>query len=107
MPFPTTSCDLSPVTGTTPGAGSMKGGARGWLGSGIPVLGGWDRWGWWLRGLLTDSRKAPSRGRVSPQFRPAPPESTQPPGNFDPIVEKALGLPGGLTERTFGLQPQE
>lgn len=47
MPFPTTSCDLLPVTGTTPGAGSASGGARGRSGSGSPVLGGWDCWGWW------------------------------------------------------------
>lgn len=62
MHFPTTSCDLLPVTGTTPGAGSVSGGARGRLGSSSPVLGGWDCGGWWLHGLLTGSGKAPSCG---------------------------------------------
>lgn len=56
MPFPTTSCDLSPVTGTTPGAGSASGGARGRPGSGSPVLGGRVCWSWWLHDL-TGSRK--------------------------------------------------
>lgn len=65
MPFPTTSCDLLPVTGTTPGAGSASGGARGRSGSRNPVLGGWDCWGWWPHGLLTGSRIAPSQGEAA------------------------------------------
>lgn len=56
MPFPTTSCDLSPVTGTTLGAGSASGGARGRPGSDSPVLGGRVCWSWWLHDL-TGSRK--------------------------------------------------
>lgn len=55
MPFPTTSCDLSPVTGTTPGAGSASGGATGRPGSGSPVLGGRGCWDWCLHGFLTGS----------------------------------------------------
>lgn len=65
MPFPTTSCDLLPVMGTTPGAGSASGGARGRSGSRNPVLGGWDCWGWWPHGLLTGSRIAPSQGEAA------------------------------------------
>lgn len=65
MPFPTTSCDLLPVTGTTPGAGSVSRGARGRPGSGRPVLGGWDCWGWWLHGSFTGSGKAPSWGEAA------------------------------------------
>lgn len=74
MPFPTTSCDLSPVTGTTPGAGSAGGVARGRLGCGSPVLGGRVYWGWWLHSLLASSGKAPSEGEAV-----FPPISRDPP----------------------------
>lgn len=61
MHFPTTSCDLSPVTGKTPGAGSASGGTKGRPGSGSPLLGGWDFGGCWLPGLVTGSETVPGQ----------------------------------------------
>lgn len=59
MHFPTTSCDLSPVTGMTPGAGS----AKGWAGSGSPVLDGWDSGAGGLMVSLADPEKLLARAR--------------------------------------------
>lgn len=72
MPFPTTSCDLSPVTGMTPGAGSSSGATRGWPGSGCLVLGGRVSDGWWLASRSVARSGVAGRDRARLHFSSTP-----------------------------------